>query len=76
MSRTLNGLNNTGLAILKVTDTLVGTEDGSIRGWIPTAATALVAGLKGHKVHTGPAKKAKSNWDKRIDAYIKAHPDC
>jgi hypothetical protein len=75
MSRTLNVMNWTCLGMRKATDKLVGTGDGTIRGYIPTAATACAAGFKGHRVVTRKGDKAPSTWDERVEQYMKDHPD-
>ena len=68
--------NRTCLALRKGTDWTVGTVDGKTRGWLTTARIAGAAGLRGHKVPFVKDVDKKAAFQKKVDAYIKAHPEC
>lgn len=74
MSKTLNALNWTGHSLRRMTDALVGTEDRSIRGAIPTGAAAMVAGLKGHRATFNKKAKEAPNFESRVQQWMKDNP--
>ena len=69
-------LNRTGLAVRKSVDLAVGTVDGKTKGWLTTGRVALAAGFQGHKVNFTKDVDKKAAFQKKVDAYIKAHPEC